>query len=150
MAIAALTFVSGCGGGDGGGGGPAADPARTAVTGTLQSAASAVARGDPGGACRRLSPRGRRELARRAGLSCGAGVRKLTRRLPGPAAAALEGLVVSDVRVRGARAAAVVEPPSDLVELARATGVTYPLSARVRLVLWHGRWLIDDASAAGR
>jgi hypothetical protein len=77
-------------------------------------------------------------------------VKRLTARLPGPGFAALERVVVRDVRVTGARASAIAEPPGDLIELARASGVTRPLSARIRLVRAGSGWKIDSASAIAR
>jgi hypothetical protein len=75
-------------------------------------------------------------------------VKRLTANLPGSGFAALERLVVRDVRVSGNRATAIAEPPADLVELARAGGVTRPLSARVELVRSAGVWKIDQADPA--
>jgi hypothetical protein len=67
------------------------------------------------------------------------------RRLPPVALGALRTPSIYDVRIEGARASAAVEPPPDVKQLAMAAGVTYPLSAEVRLVHAGGRWLIDDA-----
>jgi hypothetical protein len=146
ITLAAAVLATGCGGG----GAADGDPAVAAVSDTIHAAAGAVAQGNARGACRRLTAHARRTLERRAGTGCEAGVKRLKQRLPGPGVAALERLVVRDVVVHGARASALAEPPSDLVELARATGVTYPLLARVRLVRRRGAWLIEEAAVAGR
>ena len=145
MALCAVV-LAGCGGEDEQGG----DPSAAAVAGTIRTTAAEVARKDARRACSHLTARARAKLQRRAGTSCEGGVKRLTARLPGPGFAALERLVVRDVRVRGARASAIAEPPGDLVELARASGVTRPLAARIRLVRSGGAWKIDRASEVKR
>ncbi len=146
MALCAAVLAAGCGGEEGEGG----DPSAAAVTATIRSTAAAVARKDAHAACSHLTARARAALQRRAGTSCEGGVKRLTTRLPGPGFAALERLVVRDVRVKGGRASAIAEPPGDLIELARASGVTRPLSARIRLVRANGGWKIDRASEVAR
>ena len=145
-ALAALALAAGCGGGDEDG----PQPDAAAVEETIRAAAGAVAKKEPEAACRRLTARARAAVQRRAGARCPEAVERLTARLPGPGFAALRRVVVRDVRVTGNRATAVAEPPSDLVELARATGVTQPLWARVALVREGDRWLIDEASPGSR
>ena len=143
VVLAALSVLAGCGGED-----AEPDPDRAAVADTIRAAAATAAGDEPGEVCTRLTERGRQEVERRGGAVCPRAVERLAERLPGPGRAALRRVVVRDVRVTGARAAALAEPPSDLVELARASGVTSGLVAKVELVRRGTAWLIDAAAPA--
>jgi hypothetical protein len=150
-ALLLLLVAAGCGG-------DSEQPrrARTPVTevervaAVIREQSAAIARGDGERACGYFSERVVKEidgiLARRSPELrpvCADALGEVAGRLPRRAVGALRRPVLTEVRVRGDRATVTVEPPPELLALARQVGREDLVGGGTPLRKIGGRWKVD-------